>query len=165
MKHLKLFEDFDDMVNYLSNGVEIRNYLKDIFLELQDDGFVINISLNQISQTSHYFRIDIHKTDYPVSWSPKESDRFILKDIWPTLQTTNTYMTEEGYKLILLSGVVPDKRGGRSDHRGYPTHYSNFDFMDISIDDIDKLPFLIQSKIAFINDPLFSIRIEFKKEQ
>jgi hypothetical protein len=163
MKHLKLFEDFDDMVNYLSNGVKIRNYLKDIFLELQDDGFVINISLNQISQTSHYFRIDIHKTDYPVSWSPKESDRFILKDIWPTLQTTNTYMTEEGYKLNLLSGVVPDKRGGRSDHRGYPTHYSNFDFMDISIDDIDKLPFLIQSKIAFINDPLFSIRIEFKK--
>jgi hypothetical protein len=165
MKHLKLFEDFDDMVNYLSNGVQIRNYLKDFFLELEDVGFVINISLNQISQTSHYFRIDIHKTDYPVSWSPKESDRFILKDIWPTLQTTNTYMTEEGYKLILLSGVVPDKRGGRSDHRGYPTHYSNFDFMDISIDDIDKLPFLIQSKIAFINDPLFSLRIEFKKEQ
>jgi hypothetical protein len=163
MKHLKLFEDFDDMVNYLSNGVKIRNYLKDIFLELQDDGFVINISLNQISQSSHYFRIDIHKTEYPVSWSPKESDIFTLKDIWPTLQTANTYMTEEGYKLNLLSGVVPDKRGGRSDHRGYPTHYSNFDFMDISIEDIDKLPFLIQSKIAFINDPLFSIRIEFKK--
>jgi hypothetical protein len=163
MRHLKLFEDFDDMVNYLSNGVKIRNYLKDFFLELEDVGFVINISLNQISQTSHYFRIDIHKTDYPVSWSPKESDRFILKNIWSTLQTANTYMTEEGYKLVLLSGVVPDKRGGRSDHRGYPTHYSNFDFMDISIEDIDKLPFLIQSKIAFINDPLFSIRIEFKK--
>lgn len=155
MRYLKLFENFDD--------INIKSYLKDIFLELQDEGFVINISLNQISQTSHYFRIDIHKTDYPVSWSPKESDIFTLKDIWSTLQTANTYMTEEGYKLNLLSGVVPDKSGGRSDHRGYPTHYSNFDFMDISIEDIDKLPFLIQSKIAFINDPLFSIRIEFKK--
>ncbi len=155
MRYLKLFENFDD--------INIKSYLKDIFLELQDEGFVINISLNQISQTSHYFRIDIHKTDYPVSWSPKESDIFTLKDIWSTLQTANTYMTEEGYKLNLLSGVVPDKSGGRSDHRGYPTHYSNFDFMDISIGDIDKLPFLIQSKIAFINDPLFSLRIEFKK--
>jgi hypothetical protein len=151
MKHLKLFEDFDDMVNYLSNGVEIRNYLKDFFLELQDVGFVINISLNQISQTSHYFRIDIHKTDYPVSWSPKESDRFILKDIWSTLQTANTYMTEEGYKLILLSGVVPDKRGGRSDHRGYPTHYMNVS------------PVYIKPDNSFFDDELFSLRIEFKK--
>jgi hypothetical protein len=151
MKHLKLFEDFDDMVNYLSNGVQIRNYLKDFFLELQDVGFVINISLNQISQTSHYFRIDIHKTDYPVSWSPKESDRFILKNIWSTLQTANTYMTEEGYKLILLSGVVPDKRGGRSDHRGYPTHYMNVSPVDIKPDN------------SFFDDELFSLRIEFKK--
>ncbi len=162
MKHLKLFENFSDINN-------IKSYLKDIFLELEDDGFTVEIEI--ISQATsgaviltppgHYFRIDIHKTDYTVALSPKESDIFILKDIWPTLQTVNTYMTEEGYKLNLLSGVVPNK----SHRRGYPTHYSNFDFMDISIDDIDKLPFLIQSKIAFINDPLFSLRIEFKKEQ
>jgi len=156
MKHLKLFEDFDDMVNYLSNGVKIRNYLKDIFLELQDDGFVINISLNQISQTSHYFRIDIHKTDYPVSWSPKESDRFILRDIWSTLQTANDYMIKEGYTLNLLSGVVPDKRGGRSDHRGYPVNYINVSPEDIRPDNKFKL-------YRFFDDELFSLRIEFRK--
>jgi len=157
MRYLKLFENFDDMVNYLSNGVEIRKYLKDIFLELQDEGFVINISLNQISQTSHYFRIDIHKTDYPVSWSPKESDRFTLKDIWPILQTANTYMTEEGYTLNLLSGVVPDKSGGRSDHRGYPTYYMKVSPEDIKPD--DRFKFLYN----FFDDELFSLRIEFRK--
>jgi len=152
MKHLKLFENFSDINN-------IKSYLKDIFLELEDDGFTVEIEI--ISQATsgavilippgHYFRIDIHKTDYPVSWSPKESDRFILKDIWPTLQTANTYMTEEGYKLILLSGVVPDKRGGRSDHRGYPTHYMNVSPVDIKPDN------------SFFDDELFSLRIEFKK--
>jgi hypothetical protein len=157
VKYLKLFENFDDMVNYLSNGVEIRKYLKDFFLELEDVGFVINISLNQISQTSHYFRIDIHKTEYPVSWSPKKSDRFTLKDIWPTLQTANTYMIEEGYTLNLLTGVVPDKSGGRSDHRGYPTYYMNRSPEDIKPD--DRFKFLYN----FFDDELFSVRIEFKK--
>ncbi len=156
MKHLKLFENFDDMINYLINGVEIRKYLKDFFLELQDVGFVINISLNQISQTSHYFRIDIHKTDYPVAWSPKESDRFTLKDIWPTLQTVNDYMIKEGYTLNLLSGVVPDKRGGRSDHRGYPVNYINVSPEDIRPDNKFKL-------YRFFDDELFSLRIEFRK--
>lgn len=95
MKHLRKFNE-----SSVEEPGPIIDYLKDIFLEIEDDGFNVDVdTLTSLYNWGHVFAVSIYKSEYPVVKSPNESDRFKMKDVLETILRSESYMKSLGYKL------------------------------------------------------------------
>jgi hypothetical protein len=91
MKYIKTYKLFE------SNEIEIREYLNDIFLELEDDGFKVEVDSRWIrtSDVEEHtgYEVSIKKifTEFPIK-------TFLLEDIYQYyILTCKSYLKENGF--------------------------------------------------------------------
>ena len=97
MKYLSTYKLFESSVE---DPKPIIEYLKDIFLEVEDDGFNVDVdTLTSLYNWSHVFAVMIYKSESPLVSSPDESIRFKIKDVLETILRSESYMKSLGYKL------------------------------------------------------------------
>jgi hypothetical protein len=108
MKHLKSYKLFE------SSSEDIKQYLKDIFLELQDKGIEF-----VVSYTTYWGELDIYKviigdrnTNRNLIYSIEPDTKlFYLSDIYDNIQMSKSYMTDEGFSLDNVRIQSPDEDG------------------------------------------------------
>lgn len=107
MKHLKsykLFESSDDAIRAYANEIDLyestKDYLKDIFLELEDENFLIDIA-GRWMRTSEFEEL----TGYEVKI--KRSKTFLLEDIYEYILACKSYLKEVGFFIAEIGGNVP----------------------------------------------------------
>ena len=111
LKKYKIFENiFSDYAKEINEYESIKDYLKDIFLELEDEGFDIDIEGRWL-RTSEFEEL----TGYEVKI--KRSKTFLLEDIYDYILTCKSYLTEMGF---FING---DISGTRSDRQRYGFRY------------------------------------------
>ncbi len=102
MRYLRKFNE-----SSVGNPKPTIEYLRDIFLEVEDDGFNVDIdTLTSLYNGGHVYTVSIYKSESPLAlsiWglasSPDKSIRFKIKDILETILTSESYMKSLGYKL------------------------------------------------------------------
>lgn len=88
--------------------LDIIDYLRDIFLEVEDDGFNVDIdTLTSLYNWGHVYTVSIYKSESPLVSSPDESIRFKIKDILDTILTSESYMKTLGYKINYIKSMEP----------------------------------------------------------
>lgn len=109
MKHLKsyqIFESSDDNIRAYANDIDlyesIKDFLKNIFLELEDEGFDINIE-GRWMRTSEFeeltgFEVKIKKssTSFPY---------FLLENIYEYILTCKSYLKDNGFFITDINGI------------------------------------------------------------
>jgi hypothetical protein len=94
-----VFENWQN-VSTKSEVLDIIEYLRDIFLEVEDDGFNVDIdTLTSLYNWGHVYAVTIYKSESPLVSSPDESIRFKIKDVLETILTSESYMKSLGYKI------------------------------------------------------------------
>lgn len=95
MRYLRKFNE-----SSVEDPKPIIEYLKDIFLEVEDDGFNVDVdTLTSLYNWSHVYTVCIYKSKSPLVSSPDESHRFKIKDVLETILSAQSYMKDLGYKL------------------------------------------------------------------
>lgn len=127
-----------------ANSSDIKRYLKDIFLELEDVGF--NIYVKYEIPSSPYdedgiYQVVIYKTENPWLSSPNKSDRFRIEDVRETILSAKSYMEECGYRMIFIETYEV-----KWPHNG------------------SYAPSMLTAESG-INTDLFTIQIDFKEEK
>ena len=131
MKHIKTYKIFES-----SENDEVKQYLEDIFLELEDEGFDVGIVRWE------RFKVIISKfsTD-----GTSILERFKLKDVYDSIQMARSYMLDKGFFINELKGVLTNKYGqtevvdsllsscnlyeeGKGELFDKPIHYLEFKF-------------------------------------
>lgn len=108
MKHIKTYQLFE------SSSDDIKQYLKDIFLDLQDKGIEF-----VVSYTTYWGELDIYKviigdrnTNRNLIYSIEPNTKlFYLSDIYDNIQMSKSYMTDEGFSLDDIRIQSPDEHG------------------------------------------------------
>jgi hypothetical protein len=91
LKKYKTFENiFSDYAKEINEYESIKDYLKDIFLELEDEGFDIDIEGRWL-RTSEFEEL----AGYEVKI--KRSKTFLLEDIYDYILTCKSYLKEMGF--------------------------------------------------------------------
>lgn len=102
MKHLKTYKIFE------FNDSEIRKYLNDIFLELEDEEFDIEINGRYIrtydteEQTGYEVKIRKILTGFPIK-------TFLLEDVYECILTCKSYLKENGFFITDIRVAALDK--------------------------------------------------------
>ena len=137
LKKYKTFENiFSDYAKEINEYESIKDHLKDILLELEDEGFDIDIEGRWL-RTSEFEEL----TGYEVKI--KRSKTFLLEDIYDYILTCKSYLKEMGFFINGdISGNIP--RNGRQERYGLsysidlheedPEKYKLFDKELISLD-------------------------------
>ena len=95
MRYLRKFNEAS-----VEDPKPIIEYLKDIFLEVQDNGFNVDVdTLTSLYNWGHVYTVCIYKSESPLVSSPDESHRFKIKDVLETILSAQSYMKDLGYKL------------------------------------------------------------------
>lgn len=98
MKYLRKYNESTDS--------SIIEDLKDIFLDVEEDGFNVYVeTLTSLYNNAPVFRIGIYKSEFPVVSSPNESHRFKIKDVLETVLRSEDYMRSIGYKLNYMNSM------------------------------------------------------------
>jgi hypothetical protein len=95
MKHLKSYKIFES-VEQLE---KIKSYLSQIFLELEDEGYEIEIECQHFRSTtsgSTYYRTYIENPNLN-SFKIKIGGKSVKEDILPAIETSINYMSDEGF--------------------------------------------------------------------
>jgi hypothetical protein len=114
MKYLKKYNKLNE-----SSEEDIINYLKDIFLELEDIGFNVDIDKSKFFYNySRLYYVNIYKSEIQLVSSPDESIRFRIKDILEDILTADSYMAKEGYRISHIESqeIVPEKKLTKKNH-------------------------------------------------
>jgi len=143
LKKYKTFENiFSDYAKEINEYESIKDYLKDIFLELEDEGFDIDIEGRWL-RTSEFEEL----TGYEVKI--KRSKTFLLEDIYDYILTCKSYLKEMGFFInVGPSGIS----GTRRDKQRYGLGYS--------IDLHEKDP----EKYKLFNKELISLDFTIRKK-
>ncbi len=116
MKYLKRYKLFES----LDSSNEIKEYLHDIFLELMDDGYNVDINrLTTLYDFSNVYTVLIYKSDRPLAWSPTKSDRFRIKDVLEPILTADSYMKSQNYKISRIEVREIKSENGHTDFNTY----------------------------------------------
>lgn len=117
MRYLNTYKLFESSVE---DPKPIIEYLKDIFLEVEDDGFNVDVDkLTSLYNWGHVFTVVIYKSESPLVSSPDESIRFKMKDVLETILTAESYMKSLGYKISLIETREVNDRRSTTDVAGY----------------------------------------------
>jgi hypothetical protein len=94
MKYLKLFESFDD-----SN---LKEDIKDIFLELEDEGYTINLKEGWRFSDSHEIQISKGSGEYSalLFWQ----EEFLLRNICDSILVLKSYLKDTEYYIYEVKG-------------------------------------------------------------
>ena len=124
MKHLRPYGKFTD-VHYkifesVSEDFDIEEMIKELFLELQDEGFVIKVETNYSSASRDKvfsYNVTIKKqwgdvgdmlTQYELeNYGPK----FILRDVLDSITMCSGYLKDMGWHIWDVDGLVINKMG------------------------------------------------------
>lgn len=108
MRYLKTYKIFE------SSSEDIKQYLKDIFLDLQDKG----IEFVGVSSSTSNGELDIckviigdRKTSKFRARMESNTKTFLLADVYDNIQMAKSYMSDEGFSLDNLRILSPDKYG------------------------------------------------------
>jgi len=93
MKHIKTYKIFES-----SENDEVKQYLEDIFLELEDEGFDVDIE----GRWLRTFNTEQH-TGYEVKI--EKSKTFLLEDVYEYILTCKSYLKEMGFFITEINGV------------------------------------------------------------
>ena len=96
MKHLKSYKIFESSE---IQSEEIKSYLSQIFLELEDDGYEIDIECQHFRSTASgavYYRTYIENPNLN-SFKIKIGGKSVKEDILPAIETSINYMSNEGF--------------------------------------------------------------------
>lgn len=96
MKHLKSYKIFESSE---IQSEEIKSYLSQIFLELEDDGYEIDIECQHFRSTAIgtvYYRTYIENPNLN-SFKIKIGGKSVKEDILPAIETSINYMSDEGF--------------------------------------------------------------------
>jgi hypothetical protein len=161
MRFIKTYKLFESS----SEEEEIINYLKDIFLEIEDKDIDVNI----IKDYSTYREVtsstksdvggtrEVKKLNKIVveiglnrgraqSRGIKPVPTFLLEDVYETILTTKSYMSDEGF---FISNIKVDSRNTRNQFHSVQYHYDLFDMRN--------------SPNYKITRPIVYLELEFKK--
>ena len=104
----KLFESSDDAIRVYSTEIDlsesIKDYLKDIFLELEDDGFEVDIE-GRWMRTSEFEEL----TGFEVKII--RSKPFLLEEVNEHILTCESYLKENGFQIDNIQIYIPDING------------------------------------------------------
>jgi len=112
MKHIKTYKLFE------SSSEEVKNYLKDIFLDVEDKEIEVDIDRRYI-RTRDFEEL----TGYKIIIGDADTRRvngsikialgryFLLKDVYDSIQMAKSYMSDEGFFLGELRGGSINKYG------------------------------------------------------
>lgn len=105
MRYLKSRSVFENSKS--EEVLDIKDYLRDIFLEVEDDGFNVDIDVStSLYNWENVYTVMIYKGESPLSSSTDESYRFKIKDVLETILTSESYMKTLGYKLNIQSEEI-----------------------------------------------------------
>jgi hypothetical protein len=111
MKHLKTYTLFERVSTKLfeSSSEEVKNYLKDIFLDVEDKGIEVDIRSN-----STFWKGRENLTGYRITIGDIFTRRmnnsiktFLLKDVYNNIQIAKSYMGDEDFYLSEMRGGSP----------------------------------------------------------
>ncbi len=148
MKHIKTYKLFE------SSSEEVKNYIKDIFLDIQDEEIEFDIEGRWI-RTRDFEELTGYKvmigdgSRRPGHHRINGVKTFKLKDVYDSIQMAKSYMSDEGFFLVELKGMSPDKYG---DIETYGLLYG-FDLYQNG--HVDKL----------FDKPLVYLEIDFRKSK
>lgn len=86
----------------------IRNYLEDIFLELEDIGFDIRIE-------GIFIRTNEYEEQTGFIVEIKRSEKFLLRDVYDYILTCETYLKERGFYIQGIEVDTPSSFKGRTE--------------------------------------------------
>jgi hypothetical protein len=94
MKYIKSFKIFESSEEIKSE--EIKSYLSQIFLELEDDGYVIDIEGRWLRTYNTAFGFP-DSLEELTGFKIKIGGKSAKEDILPTIETSINYMSDEGF--------------------------------------------------------------------
>ena len=148
MKHLKsykIFESSDDSIRAYANDIDlyesVKDYLKDIFLELEDDEFDIDIE-GRWMRTDEFEEL----TGYEVKI--KRSKTFLLEDIYDYILTCKSYLKDVGFFITEIDGIIP----GNNRQERYYLDYGGLHESD-------------PEKFKLFDKPLIRLEFKIRKEE
>lgn len=98
MKYLRTYTNLFESGPFVKIDTEIKDYLHDIFLELEDEGFDVDIS--------RYLTFNIE--EHPgFSIRMNRSKTFLLEDVYEYILTCKSYLKEIGFFITEINGTVP----------------------------------------------------------
>jgi hypothetical protein len=118
MKHLKTYKIFE------SSPEGTKQYLKDIFLDIQDKGIeFVGISSSTSNGELHTCTVIIgdRKTSQFRARMEPNTKTFLLADVYDSIQMAKSYMSDEGFFISEIRVQSPDKYG---DFKVYSLLYS-----------------------------------------
>jgi hypothetical protein len=146
MKYLKTYQLFES-----SENDEVEQYLKDIFLELEDEGFDVDIE-GRSDEPSDYERwLRTYDTEEHTGYEVKikRNKTFLLEDVYELILTCKSYLKETGFFITEIAGNIP--RNDRQERYG----------LDYGIGLHESDP----EKFKLFDKPLIRLEFKIRKEK
>ena len=148
MRYLNTYKLFESSSHIGAD--EVINYLYDIFLEVEDEGFNTLVEKNW----NNVYTVLIFKSGVPLASSSNKSHRFKMKDVLETILTSESYMKSLGYKISLIETRELKELNGR-----------RFDpFLRNTTDVVEYDSSVLKSDRREQSRETFTLKIEFTKE-
>ena len=148
MKHIKTYQIFESGP-FVKIDTEIKDYMKDIFQELEDEGFDIDIEVRWLRTYDHKnlrFRDTEEHTGYEVKI--KRSKTFLLEDIYDYILTCKSYLKDVGFFITEIDGIIP----GNNRQERYYLDYGGLHESD-------------PEKFKLFDKPLIRLEFKIRKEE
>ena len=92
MKHLQTYKIFE------SSDIDLE-LIEDMFIELKDDEFVVNITSTKTGKHKEYLKIELSRDDNPFKWD----------DVKYSFEISKEYIEEDNYSLLKIGVDYLDK--------------------------------------------------------
>ena len=115
MKHLQTYKIFE------ISDIDLE-LIEDMFIELKDDEFVVNITATKTGKHKEYLKIELSRDGNPFKWD----------DVKYSFEISKEYIEEDNYSLLKIGVDYLDK--------------TKFSFKGDSFDDYEKFIKFIKSK-------------------
>ena len=155
MKYLKKFFESDKSYITLEEFNEIKSYLNDVFLELEDDGYEISIHQHYLYNYEYIYGISLSITKHSMSSHRRVSYdngvSFDSSDVINPIEHSVSYLSEFGLKLDKTSVYYT-----KDDQEDDP------DIFKINVEKIEDLkkPYFYSDELSYKNCRI--IRLYFK---
>lgn len=155
MKHLKrysIFESGDSAIRAYANDIDlyesVKEYLKDIFQELEDDNFLIDIEGTWM-RTQEFEQLTGYEVKIKKAFNGFPIKTFLLEDIYDYILTCKSYLKDMGFFISEFDGNIGLDR----------EKYANY-YIRPSI----GLP-SDQEELKLFNKPLISLTFKIRKSK
>ena len=114
MKHIKTYKLFE------SDDTDIVEVIKELFFELQDEGFDVKVEPNYSSASRD--KVFSYNVMIKKQWADEENmltqyerenygPQFVLRDVLDSIVMCSGYLKEHGYQIWDVDGLVLNKAG------------------------------------------------------